>query len=221
MLDRAREVGKNNFIWLLLKLENNFLRVTLSLPRVLRFLNRLFTYHLSVYLRAGKAESCDLITLPCCRRSHSRPGFPVAVPLVRSGLPTSGSDEPNWKHVLHAGSPDRWDNIILLMTERERRREGERDVGNENPPSSKGLLVLNSSTLSCRRFWGSYYRKAARLCLHMEYPLNLTQYSAGLARCQSSWSRWTLDPHEHWWEGVWYVRGDPVCILQGLFFSLV
>lgn len=88
---------------------------------------RVFIYHQSVYLCAQTAPGpCDLITLPCCRRSHSRLGFPVTVPLVRSGLPTSGSDEPNWKHVLHAGSPDRWDNIILLMTERERRRAGER-----------------------------------------------------------------------------------------------
>lgn len=50
-------------------------------------------------------------------------GSDPPAPPVLPGPPTSGSDEPNWKHVLHAGPPcDRWDKITLLMRERERER---------------------------------------------------------------------------------------------------
>lgn len=83
-----------------------------------------FTRPRSVYLRHERAESL----IEFCCPAAAVPTLPVAVPGVRSGLPTSGSDESNWKHVLHARSPDRWDNIMLLMTERERRGEGERET---------------------------------------------------------------------------------------------
>lgn len=90
---------------------------------------------------AGKLPRiCASILLP--RRSHSSQS---------QGLHTSGSDESNWKHVLRASSPDRWDNIILLMTERERRSEAGRDVGRKVLLPQRGSLVLSSSTLSCRR----------------------------------------------------------------------
>lgn len=60
-------------------------------------------------------------------------------PLLRRGLPTSGSDELNWNHVNHTGSPcDRWDNITLLTRERAREVEETRE---EN-------LVVTASTRS-------------------------------------------------------------------------
>lgn len=147
--------------YLLCKLENH----------VRHTANKLFIqYSTSVYtctLKWWKASKFNYVAL--CRSPYSRLGCPISGPHIYSSLPTSGSDEPNLKHVLHTGSPDRWDNITLLMTEKERHREGERCAEGKSS-LLKGLLVLNSSTLSCRRFWGSYYRKAARLCLHMEYP---------------------------------------------------
>lgn len=109
--------------------------------------SRVFGYHLW-YLHGEITQNLRFNFLA---RLPPFPLFPVWVPLVRPGLHTSGSDESNWKHVLHASSPDRWDNIILLMTDRERRSEAGRDVGRKILLPQKGSLVLNSSTLSCRR----------------------------------------------------------------------
>lgn len=77
------------------------------------------------------------------------------------------------------------------MTERERHREGER-CGEGKFSLLKGSLVLKGSTASCCRFWGSYNGKTARLCLHMEYPLNLIQY-------QQTYSCVTLKAAQHLW----------------------
>lgn len=155
------------------------------------------TCHFSVHLCTDILDAWWFNCHALPRHSHSRPGFLVSGPLAHSSLHTSGSDESNWKHVLHAGSPDRWDNNhIINDTEKERERERKRGrvgwggvqgggSGGGKSTLLKGFLVLNSSTLSCWRFWGSYYRKRAPLCLHMEYPLNLTQCSPGLAPCHS------------------------------------
>lgn len=161
VLHKVRSFRKN-FIWLFIVQagKHHFAGHTISPKTPFHSKQWVFIHHCIIYLRDERAEALWFNYLAAV------PTLPVAVPLIRSGLPTSGSDEANWKHVLHASSPDRWDNIVLLMTERERRRE--RDVGRKILPPQRDLLVLNSSTLSCRRFWGSYCRKAARLCLHME-----------------------------------------------------
>lgn len=82
----------------------------------------------------------DEVILVCSstfEHRHERPnrrqlGLNHQSPPVLSGPHTSGSDEPNWKHVLHTGSPsDRWDNITLLT------RDGERE-GAEVEETRKG-----------------------------------------------------------------------------------
>lgn len=77
-------------------------------------------------------KACDLVTftlIPTVGQASL-----VSVPLVRCGLLTSGSDEPNWKHMLHVGCPEIRDSMIILITER-KRREGERNIRKENPLS--------------------------------------------------------------------------------------